>query len=311
MSSAPLWSISKSNIHCPFSNLAWEENLLRGDFPGDAHLFFYRNKPSIVLGRFQVPWREINFVELFKRGEKDNISVVRRRSGGGTVYHDLGNWNFCIVRKTRQLKRLENLAVIKQAVSAFGIELHINERFDLLYQSNDENFKVSGCAFKQKRETSLHHGTLLVNADLGRLKGVLGHPQEWEVGGKGIASHPSAVCNIGPLSSELEFDNFFEVLRSDLRALEVPFYLEKILTAEVAELKSWEWKWGETPHFSVTANDFYLEAKKGVIQSLRIGDHKQNCLAKDQGLRLMDEVSRDALRSLIGNKADLFSPFYC
>ncbi len=287
------WSASKGQLNCPFSNLAWEENLLRGNFSGDAHFFFYRNTPSIILGRFQVPWREINFLkyhELKRQGLQREIQIVRRRSGGGTVYHDLGNWNFCFVTKQRELLRAENLLLIQKTMKNFGVSLEVNERFDLIFNTGEQKYKVSGCAFKQNKEVSLHHGTLLVDAGLDHLKGVLGAPAQWTVEGRGIRSTPSPVCNLKGYASELEFDEFFAQMCSQLDCSSADVSEEMIDPQEVSRLKSWSWLWGETPEFSVQTNEFFLSAKKGLITDLK-SRHKSTPPDFAHGLRLMDAES--------------------
>jgi len=305
------WSVSKSDVHCPYENLAREEELLNGHFVGDAHLFLYRNRESIVLGRFQVPWREIDFIQLHELECRDptlKVDIVRRRSGGGTVYHDLGNWNFCLVRRERDLRREENLQIIQQAMKPFGISLGINKRFDLVFNKNKVDFKVSGCAFKQKRETSLHHGTLLVDANLGRLKGVLGHPAHWRVEGKGIRSTPSQVCNLLEHSKGLTFDNFFEQIKELLKAQDTGRLGPKAILEEAESLKSWDWLWGETPEFSVSTSDFYLQAKKGVIHQLNSGAFE--CSSQVAGLKLKDASSWQELLKLNGLNSEAISPFF-
>ena len=193
-------SFSYSESDCPYTHLAIENELLQGHFEGESHLFIYRNRPSLVMGRFQVPWREISFVRLHEveklLGEK--VNLVRRRSGGGTVYHDLGNWNFCFIHRSREIHRNENLKTICEFMSGLGYPIEANERYDLVFDGGEKGiFKVSGSAFKQKKDTSLHHGTLLMQANLKGLKGTLGHPKNWEVSGHGVKSHPSPVMNLG------------------------------------------------------------------------------------------------------------------
>lgn len=313
------WSASKSLLNCPFSNLAWEEHLLKGNFDGDAHFFFYRNTPSIVLGRFQVPWREINFIklkELNERNPQTKIDIVRRRSGGGTVYHDMGNWNFCFVRKQRDLSRLENLGLIRKAMASLGIDLEVNERFDLILKESltdgsTKSYKVSGCAFKQKKETSLHHGTLLVDANLDFLKGVLGHPPEWHIEGKGIKSTPSPVCNLLPHSTLLNFDGFFEVMCQQLNCKGAVLDSLQGQESAASELAEWSWLWGETPEFSVSTSDIELSAKKGVLtRAVSQRDDRELDLVKDKEVKLMDTSSWEVLRHSIGDVADKFAPFF-
>lgn len=265
------WSFSFSDQIDPFFNLAWENELLKGDFPEESHLFLYRNKPCIISGRFQVPWREMNFhAPRFLE-----LTYVRRRSGGGTVYHDLGNWNFCIVRKGRELNRIKNLELIISVLKILGVEVSYNDRFDLVFKDkSDQDLKVSGSAFKQTKNMNLHHGTLLVEASLKDLKGTLGVTDGWELTGKGIASHPSPVTNLNEHGHNLTFDkwinawlSFFE-LKPENHSPPSFSQLQSI-EEERCALKSWQWRWGETPHHNISWNNLgsevIIEIKKGQV----------------------------------------------
>lgn len=238
------WSLSSSRSHNPFFNLAWENELLHGEFEGESHLFLYRNGPCIVSGRFQVPWREMNFLH------ENQLPYVRRRSGGGTVYHDLGNWNFCFVHKGRELKREENLKRVIGICASLGISLSMNERFDLTTTQGGSLFKVSGSAFKQKKDYALHHGTLLVKAGIDQLKGALGVTSGWKVTGKGIPSVPSPVLNLERLDYDLWEKSWCESLA--IGPLEmIDTHVTDRFRQEESDLRSWQWRFGETPHHSL------------------------------------------------------------
>ncbi len=247
------FSVSYSSLNSPYENLAIENDLIQGNFEGESHLFFYRNAPCLVLGRFQVPWREVNMPHFLSRNK--SISLVRRRSGGGTVYHDLGNWNFCFIHKQRDLPRKQNLALMIDLLATVGIEVSANERYDLVYkESKDRIFKVSGSAFKQKKETCLHHGTLLMDASLKSLKGCLGLPNGWELEGKGVHSTPSPVLNLGEAFGVLEFSEWISKVEKFFGVVAKKWSLDDFsdeMIQEMNELSSWEWIWGETPKFEV------------------------------------------------------------
>lgn len=260
------WSLSFSDQTDPFFNLSWEAEILKGKRPQISHLFLYRNRPCIVSGRFQVPWREINFhAPQFK-----DITYVRRRSGGGTVYHDLGNWNFCIIRKGRELGRSANLLLIQTVLKKLGVEVHQNERFDLFYKGNaEEKLKVSGSAFKQTANMNLHHGTLLVESSLKSLKGTLGVTKDWEVTGKGIASFPSPVTNINEHGHQLNFEDWKRAWMSHFGFNELIFSTPdssqfESMKREEETLKSWQWRWGETPHHEICWKYLEMELKLGI-----------------------------------------------
>jgi len=279
------FSVSYSPLTCPYTNLAIENHLIEGNFEGPSHLLVYRNDPCIVMGRFQVPWREINIPQFLQLDRP--LQLVRRRSGGGTVYHDLGNWNFCFIHKKRELARKANLSLMIDLLASVGIQVTTNERHDLVYHQSETGdiFKVSGSAFKQKRTTSLHHGTLLMNASLKSLKGCLGHPDHWQLTGKGVASFPSPVINLGQyLPRTLEFSQWIDAIEIFFNH-KAQMWCEKSLPAKIQaekrELAAWNWLWGETPAFNVkiplVGKDnlvFSLEGLKGRCMEAQMSTEK-------------------------------------
>ncbi|CAM9925400.1 unnamed protein product, partial [Chrysoparadoxa australica] len=240
--------LSVSSHLCPYTNLAFEKTLLESLGENDLHLFLYRNKPSIVMGRFQVPWREIDLV----KADALKLLLVRRRSGGGTVYHDPGNWNFCFLRGDRELHREENLDMVIEVLKILGVSTHRNNRFDLTYHlEGSDGFevkKVSGSAFKQQKDRSYHHATLLVDANLKSLKGTLGTRKGLNVEGKGIASHPSPVINLNDVCETLHFENWIEEWKRFFHCSGPEVFLEESeVSLEKEALSDWGWLWGETP----------------------------------------------------------------
>ncbi len=274
------FSVSYSSLTCPFHNLAIENELIQGNFEGESHLFLYRNEASVVMGRFQVPWREVNMPQFLSRNNMNKsmitntkLHLVRRRSGGGTVYHDLGNWNFCFIHKKRELPRKQNLHLMIDLLRQVDIVVEANERYDLVYRDHkgDKVYKVSGSAFKQKKDTCLHHGTLLMDASLKSLRGCLGLPAGWQLEGKGVRSVPSPVLNLAEVAPAPEFSAWIGAVEHFFQKEAHIWTLDNFsneMLAEKEELSSWLWKWGETPGFSVQIplgpeSSFCLEAHKG------------------------------------------------
>eukprot|EP01044_Picomonas_judraskeda_P002970 COSAG03_NODE_229_length_10305_cov_30.967085_8_plen_224_part_00 len=142
-------------------------------------LYLYRNAPSIVLGRNQNPWKQCRMGGLRDAG----VSLVRRSSGGGTVYHDLGNTNFCFIGHKSVLGdkagRHSHAAVVAGAfVQRFGLPVRVSEeRVDLVVADDGppavRGAKFSGAAFRVSGERAYYHGTLLLNADLSALTHLL------------------------------------------------------------------------------------------------------------------------------------------
>ncbi|GAO31287.1 lipoate--protein ligase family protein [Geofilum rubicundum] len=175
----------------PSFNLAVEEYLLRNK--SDDFQFFYINTPSVIIGKHQNALAEINLPYL----EKNNIPLYRRLSGGGTVFHDKGNINFCFIKNGEQ----SNLVDFKKAtepivnvLNAWGIPVRNGERNDLLVDYK----KISGNACHVFKRRVMHHGTLLFDADLEALTDCLKNdPLKFK--DKAVKSVRSEVVNLKPL----------------------------------------------------------------------------------------------------------------
>jgi lipoate-protein ligase A len=200
-----------SNSHNPYFNLAFEDYLFK-NLKNIPILFFYINQPSIIIGRAQNPWLECN-LELMK---ENNILLARRQSGGGAVYHDLGNLNFSILSPLLPINYFNkdlNLNLIKKSLSDFQIPsdlISIGPRHDLWVNYKNSNYKFSGCAFRQTKDKAFHHGTLLLNTDLAALTNYLTpsllfknlENKDLEKI-KGVKSVKSPVLNLGQINPEI------------------------------------------------------------------------------------------------------------
>lgn len=157
--------VYRSLSHDVFVNLALEDWIFQHvELTNKRILLLWRNKPCIVIGRHQNPWMETNINIL-----KDmNIKLARRRSGGGAVYHDLGNLNCTIFSNRLDYDRLRNLQLICDAINIKwkGLNLYPTERGDILCGGK----KVSGSAAKLSKDISYHHFTLLLNVNTTHLK---------------------------------------------------------------------------------------------------------------------------------------------
>lgn len=172
----------------PRENLAREETLLEDLPPGTSTLLLYINSPCVVLGKHQNPFREVRLAEAFRRG----VPLVRRFSGGGTVWHDEGNLNWSFLGPKEGYDRAVVTQAVADALSPLGFALTPGEKGDLFFGEK----KVSGAAYLHRRDRVVHHGTLLCQARLEDLHGVLGPTgtlTEWV----GVASRPMPVTNLG------------------------------------------------------------------------------------------------------------------
>ena len=152
-----------------FRNLSLEDWIYRNtDLRDKRVLLLWRNEPAVVIGRHQNPWLECHVSRCAALG----ASLARRNSGGGTVYHDLNNLNLSFLCDKKLYNRVNNLALIRDVLSdKFGIDSHINERQDLVLR--ETGHKISGTASKLGANKSYHHLTLLIDADLTRMRALI------------------------------------------------------------------------------------------------------------------------------------------
>ena len=269
----------------PFINLAIEDYLLRGNTNLPV-LFFYVNRPCVVLGRFQNPWLETNLSYLVN----NDIWLVRRQSGGGCVFHDEGNLNFSFITSDAMIDRRKHAELLKDAFKKADIELEISPRNDLWLDGK----KISGSAYKQTKNGSFHHGTFLINSDLNKLEESLKHtviPKET----KSIASVRSKVTTLQEKHPGIEIKDVIDLVAHYFHT--IPFELDGSLLSHPSvqesyqNLTSWDWLWGETPLFELE-ND--IKVRKGILEGTGekfSRESMQSKLTKDELDRLFPDFS--------------------
>lgn len=184
------------NQYNPYLNLAVESNLLDNFLPNTVSLFLWKNKQTVVIGTNQNPYSECDTESLLNEGG----FLARRRTGGGAVYHDLGNLNFSFVADKNIYDVKRQMQVIQKALLDFNLETEVSGRNDITYQGR----KFSGNAFAKTKNQGLHHGTILIKTDSERLQKYLKvKPAKLHKHGvKSVASRVINLSEVAEITSE-------------------------------------------------------------------------------------------------------------
>ena len=236
----------------PYVNLAIEEYLFWRQPADKTLLLFYINDPAVISGKHQNPWRECDLSLL----EEKEIPFLRRFTGGGTVYHDQGNLNFSFINPLSGHSPESNLEMITESLKRLGIIAARKGKHDLYVVDR----KISGNAFALKKQRAIHHGTLLVNADLYQMMHLL-NPTLEMIKGTGTLSRRAQVINMEEVHTGLTAKRLLERMVSYLvdekEVISVHCIDKNALASEEVEdllikYHSWQWNFGQTPDFSVT-----------------------------------------------------------
>ena len=256
----------------PRMNLAFEEYAITSIAPEQEILLFYINEPSIIIGRNQITTQEINLDYV----NEHNIHVVRRLSGGGAVYHDLGNLNFSFIAPF-SAENFHNFRKFTEPVvkvlQSMGANAELSGRNDLTIEGK----KISGNAQYVKGKRMVSHGTLLYNTDLERVGDAL-RVKAAKIESKGIKSVRSRVANITEY-----LQNPPDILSFRQRIIEGVFAGEPVNEYRLSEadwegvrqLKderyaTWEWNFGRSPAFNLRRETRYAG---GEIEALLTVSH--------------------------------------
>lgn len=264
----------------PFFNLALEEYVLKKFSLNEDYIFLWQNTPTIVVGNNQNTVEEINLTFVKENG----IHVVRRMSGGGAVYQDLGNLNFTFftqVSEKNQINMKKYAYPIAHALQDMGVPAEVSGRNDITVDGK----KISGNAQRLYQNKILHHGTLLFNSDLEFLEKVLRVNID-KIKSKGIKSIRSRVANISDyLVQKIDMQIFKNILLKYLFGGEIPIQhhltekdLEEINRLVKDKYITWDWNYGKSPDYSLLNSsrfsggkiECYLDVKNGIIKSTKI-----------------------------------------
>lgn len=293
----------------PYFNLAAEEYLI--DHAEGEVMMLWRNAPSVIIGKNQNAYAEIN--EPFVRAK--GIKVVRRLTGGGAVFHDLGNVNytFIVPRGSGEALDFARFAMpVVEALRRLGVPAEFSGRNDILIDGK----KVSGSAQCVRNGKTMHHGTLLFRSDMTELAGALNVDPE-KIKAKGIKSVRARVGNIGDRLPDHDVLSFKHYLESCFDGEKRGFTDEEekgIALLRDRKYAAWEWNFGESKALSVLKKKYFpfgqvafeLSADGGVITGCVItGDFFGVSDVSELAARLVGtRMECEALKTAIGDPSD-------
>ncbi|KML33160.1 lipoate--protein ligase [Rossellomorea marisflavi] len=272
--------IDNKGITDPRINLAIEEYALKNLDIDESYLLFYINEPSIIIGKNQNTIEEINTDYV----EKQGLHVVRRLSGGGAVYHDLGNLNFSFITKDdgdsfHNFKKFTEPVI--EALNKLGVKAELSGRNDILAEGR----KISGNAQFSTRGRMFSHGTLLFDSEMENVVSALRVKKD-KIESKGIKSIRSRVANISEfLEEKLTIEEFRStLLKYIFNDSDVEEYVltdedwDRIHALSKERYQNWDWNYGKSPSFNLQHShrfpvgqiDVRLEVKKGTIENCKI-----------------------------------------
>lgn len=297
-----------SNQTEPYWNIAVENYLVERDeganYQGSANcpvLYLWRNRRTVVIGQNQNPYSEVNVEAL----EADGGYLMRRKTGGGAVYHDDGNLNFSFVVPKALYDQQRQFSVIQRAVESFGLHTELSGRNDILAEGR----KFSGNAFSKGRINDLHHGTLLIKGDMSDLARYL-KPKPAKLQKHGVQSVRSRVVNLAELNPEITPESIAPRLREAFEAEyggdASEFSFESLMQlSAVRELHdhfaSDEWKYGRWRTFTAQRSAQFdwggvelaltVDESRGIITDVQIASDALDLAALDETRTILTGAS--------------------
>lgn len=261
----------------PRENLALEEYIINNCRSDEVWLYLWQNRNTVVIGRNQNPWRECN-MEAIRR---DGVTLVRRSSGGGAVFHDDGNLNFTFIAPKELYNLEKQLSVVLRALESFGLHAEFSGRNDILLDGR----KFSGNAFSHSHGISMQHGTLLIKTDMTRLAKYLS-PSKLKLNAKGVTSVRSRVCNLSDACADITPQTLCGALVEAFQKIYAPL-TASIKSGEtdkndyrelIDKYSSWEWIMGQTPQFEAVYEHRFdwgevqlcYNVRGGLVESARL-----------------------------------------
>lgn len=260
-----------SESNDPFFNLAIEEILLKNS--GDEYLILGINSPSVIIGKHQVANQEVNTEFI----AKNSIPVIRRISGGGTVYHDMGNLNFTFISNSENGKQIDfrkYTGPVIDFLSLNGVDAKFEGKNDLKVGG----LKISGNAEHVYRKRVLHHGTLLFSTSLEMLRNSIRKDTSCYTS-RAVGSNPSSITNLSGMMSQ--FKDIFEFregimnyfMKNLPEAESYELATTEVLEAEAlaeSKYKTWGWNWAYGPEYNFV--NLFIFSGKPITCRLHVKD---------------------------------------
>ncbi len=289
----------------PYWNIAVENFLVES--ADCVTLYLWRNRRTVVIGQNQNPYSEVNVEAL----EADGGFLMRRKTGGGAVYHDDGNLNFSFVVPKALYDQQRQFSVIQRAVESFGLHTELSGRNDILAEGR----KFSGNAFSKGRVNDLHHGTLLISGDMSDLAHYL-KPKPAKLQKHGVASVRSRVVNLAELNPAITPESIAPRLKEAFLS-EYSEYSENSENSDFSEIikrpevralhdhfASPEWKYGRWRTFIAQHSAQFdwggvelaltVDESRGIITDVQLASDALDLAALDDARRLLTGASTAA-----------------
>ena len=297
----------------PEFNLAMEQYVFDCMDRKNDYFILWQNENTVVVGKNQNTYEEVSLPYI----KNHHTHVVRRLSGGGAVYHDLGNLNFTFIinsKKSQKINFDEFTTIIAKALNEVGVSAYVNGRNDILVDGK----KISGNSQYIKGNRTMHHGCLLYETKLDEMSKVL-NVSNTKIISKGIKSVQSRVANIRsymkePMTME-EFKSHLVSYMSKREKIEKYMFSEEDIKG-IEHLKAsvydtWEWNYGASPEYNVIKSKRFEECgeikvfmvvKYGIIQKIQIYGDFFGCMDVSQLTSLLEgcKLRIEDLRNVLG-----------
>lgn len=267
--------IAESGSYNPYINLSIEWELMENCGSNEIFLFLWQNEKTVVIGANQNPYLECDIEKIYSDGGK----IARRRTGGGAVYHDLGNLNFSFVANQENYDVDKQFSVIIHGLKNIGIDCVKSGRNDIETCGK----KISGNAFYKTRKNCLHHGTLLINADIALAQKYL-YTKKGKLASKGVQSVKSRIANLSEIKADIDVQTIRKTLKNSFEKIygreikKITLSENTKIKKEAEKIESEKYLFGKWKNFHTNTKgkfewgnaDIGMEIDDGIIKEIAV-----------------------------------------